>query len=142
MISHIARIANTSKDHNKGYGFLLTLVFEKLGILLQKRVGFQVNDEIDSSTLIGCGFKMTKGSSAVSKKGPQRPFSPVPGMASTSTAPTFDTLLQDQILLKGETAEVKQALTEEKALNAKHHKDLLSVISVITVKFSSPSSST
>jgi len=40
MISHIARFTNTSKDHDVGYGFLLTLVFEKLKISLQKRVGF------------------------------------------------------------------------------------------------------
>jgi len=46
-----------------GYGFLLTSVFEELGIPLQKRVGFQVSDEIESSTLIGCGFKVIKGQS-------------------------------------------------------------------------------
>jgi len=40
MISHIGRIANTSKDHDMGYGFLLTSVFEKLGIPLQKKIGF------------------------------------------------------------------------------------------------------
>ena len=40
MISHIGRIANTSKDHDMGYGFLLTSVFEKFGIPLQKRLGF------------------------------------------------------------------------------------------------------
>lgn len=40
MISRIGRSANTSKDHDMGYGFLLTSVFEKLGIPLQKRVGF------------------------------------------------------------------------------------------------------
>jgi len=64
MISHIARIANTSKDHGMGYGFLLTSVFEELRIPLQKRVGFQVSNEIGSSILIGCCFKMTKGSNA------------------------------------------------------------------------------
>ena len=46
MISHIARMTNTSKDHDMGYGFLLTSVFEKLKIPLQKKVGFQVSDEI------------------------------------------------------------------------------------------------
>ena len=40
MISHIGRIANTSKDHDMGYGFLLTSVFEKLEIPLHKRIGF------------------------------------------------------------------------------------------------------
>ena len=141
MISHIARIANTSKDHDMGYGFLLTLVFGELGIPLQKRVGFQVSDEIGSSALIGSGFKVTKGSNTVSEQGPLTPFGPVPGMASTSNAPTFDTLVQDQILLKGEVAKVKQAFTKEKALNAKHYEYLLSAISALTAKFTSPSSS-
>ena len=54
---------------------------------------------------------------------------------------TFDTLVQDQILLKGEISEVKQALAEEKALNAKHHEDLLRVISTLTAKFTYLSSS-
>ena len=34
MISYIGRIANTSKDHDIGYGFLLTSMFEKLEIPL------------------------------------------------------------------------------------------------------------
>lgn len=32
MISHIVRIANTSEDHDMGYEFLLTFVFEKFEI--------------------------------------------------------------------------------------------------------------
>jgi len=39
MISHIVRIANTSKDHDMGYGFLLTSVFKHLGIPLQRKWG-------------------------------------------------------------------------------------------------------
>ena len=77
MISHIARIANASKDHDLGYEFLLTSVFEHLGIPLQKKVGLQITHEIGSNTLIGCGFKVTKGGSAASEQGPQTPFSPV-----------------------------------------------------------------
>jgi len=34
MISHIGRITNMSKDHDMGYGLLLTSVFEQLGIPL------------------------------------------------------------------------------------------------------------
>ena len=60
-------IANTSKDHDKGYGFLLTLKFDELGISLQKKVGFRVSDEIGSSASVGCGFTVTKDSSACSK---------------------------------------------------------------------------
>ena len=36
--------------------------------------------------------------------------------------------------MKGEIAEVKQTLTEEKALNAKRHEDLLSVLLALTAK--------
>jgi len=39
MIRHISRIANTSREHDLGYGFLLTLAFEHFGISLQKKVG-------------------------------------------------------------------------------------------------------
>jgi len=49
--------------------------------------------------------------------------------------------MQDQLSLKGEIADIKKALTEEKELNAKRHKDLLSAISTLMAKFSSPSSS-
>ena len=89
IISHIARITNTSKDHDMWYGFLLTSVFEELGIPLQNKVGFQVNDEIGSSTLVVCGFTVTKGTSAGSEQGPQTPFGPVLGSASISSMPTF-----------------------------------------------------
>jgi len=41
---------------------------------LQKRLGFQVSDEISNSTLIGCAFKVTKGGSATSEKGRQTPL--------------------------------------------------------------------
>jgi len=38
MISHIARIANTPRAHDLGYGFLLTRVFEHFGVELKKKV--------------------------------------------------------------------------------------------------------
>ena len=109
---------------------------------MQKRVGFQVSDEIGNSTLIGCGFKVTKGGSTTSELGLRTPLGPIPSEASTSIAPTIDTLLQDQITLKGEIAEVKQALTEEKALAAKCHEDLLSALLALIAKFPPPPSST
>jgi len=92
--------------------------------------------------LIECGFKVTKDGSATSEQGLQTPLGLVSSEVSTSSAPTIDTLLQDQITLKGEIAEVKQAVTEEKALNAKRHEDLLSVLIALTVKFPPPPSST
>ena len=55
MISHIGQIANTSRSHDLGYGFLLNSVFETLGIPLQKRMGFQVTDEIGLVGYHGCG---------------------------------------------------------------------------------------
>jgi len=67
----------------------------------------------------------------------QTPLSPVPSDASASSGPTIATLLQDPITLKGEIAEVKQMLTEEKALNAKRHEDLLSAFLTITTQISS-----
>ena len=56
MIRHIARIANISREHDLGYGFLLTCVFEHFGVKLQKEVGAQFIDEIGSNTLMGCGY--------------------------------------------------------------------------------------
>jgi len=61
MIHHISRIANISREHDLGYGFLLTLVFEHFGISLQKKMGVQIIDEIGSSILMGCGFKLVRG---------------------------------------------------------------------------------
>jgi len=53
MIRHTVRIANTTREHDLGYGFLLTLVFEHFGVDLQKKVGVQAIDDIGSSTLMG-----------------------------------------------------------------------------------------
>ena len=78
MILHIVRIANTVREHDLGYGFLLTLVFYHFGVVLQKNMGLQVTNEIGSSTLMGCGFKVAKGEPATSEQGSRTPFSPVP----------------------------------------------------------------
>jgi len=40
LISHIVRIANISKDHDIGYGFLLTSVFEGAWDSFEKESGF------------------------------------------------------------------------------------------------------
>ena len=47
-------------------------------------------------------------------------------------------LLQDQLRLKDELTEVKKALAEEKDLNSTRHEDLLSILSTLTAKFTSP----
>jgi len=61
MIRHIVRIANTTRDHDLGYSFLLTRVIEHFGVDLKKKVGVQMIDEIGSSNLMGCGFTMIEG---------------------------------------------------------------------------------
>jgi len=60
MVTHIMRIATTSRAHDLGYGFLPTRVFEHFGVELKKRVDAQVIDEIGSSTIMGCGFVLIK----------------------------------------------------------------------------------
>jgi len=93
-------------------------------------------DEIGSSTLMGCGFKLAKGDHAASEQGPRTPISPVPG--SSSSEPFVVHLLLDQTQLKTELAEVKTALAEENDLNAMCHEDLLHAISTLTAKLCTP----
>ena len=63
MIRHIGRIANTTRTHDLGYGFLLTRVFEHFGIVLTRRVAAQIIDEIGIDTLLGCGYEVGEGQS-------------------------------------------------------------------------------
>ena len=86
MIWHIARIANTTREHDLGYGFLLTRVFEHFGVELQNKVGVQVIDEIGSDTLMRCEFDLVKGELASSEQGPQTPIPPVPSGSSSRTS--------------------------------------------------------
>jgi len=78
MIRHIAQIGNTSREHDLGYGFLLTHVFEHFGVDLKKKVGVQMIDEIGSSTLMGCGFTLIEG--PASEQGTRTPFPPFLGV--------------------------------------------------------------
>jgi len=105
MIRHIARMANPSKEHDLGYGFLLTLVFEFFKIPLPQKVGAQVFDEIGSTTLTSCGFQVVKGDPCASEQSP-RP--PVPG--PVPSAQTLNALLTGQSQLKSELAELKAAV--------------------------------
>ena len=97
-----------------------------------------MTDEIGSITVISCDFKIAKGETAASEQGPITPFTPVPGPSSSGAS--LDTLLQDQNRLKDELTEVQEVLAEEKALNAKRHEDLLSVLSALTTKLTLPPS--
>ena len=85
---------------------------------------------------MGCRFKLVGGKQADSKQGPRTPFPPVPG--SSSSEPSVDALLLDQNRLKTELTKVRAALAEERALKAKRHEALMSILSVLTAKFSSP----
>jgi len=134
MIRHIARMANTSREHDLGYGFLLSLIFEYFEISLPQKVGAQVFDEIGSTTLVGCGFKVVKGELSASEQGHRTPLPPVSG-----PVPSAQTIaVQSQ--LKTELAEVKATLAEEKELNAKRHADLLALLSALSAKLSHSSS--
>ena len=114
MISHIARIANTSKDRDLGYGFLLCFVFEKLGVVLQKKVLAQVNDEIGTRTLVSCGFLSTKGGSESSEQPLEPvPASTLPANATPFSATTISSVVADQAQLKEELAAVKVVVTAE-----------------------------
>ena len=86
---------------------------------------------------MGYGFKLVRGDQAVSEQGPRTLFPHVPG--TSSSKPFVDALLLDQSRLKTELAEVKAALAEKKVLNVKRHQDLMSILSILTAKFSSPS---
>ena len=62
---------------------------------------FQISAKIGSSTLVEYDLTMTQGSSTTSEQGIQTPIDPVSGSASTTSTLTLDTLVQDQLLLKG-----------------------------------------
>jgi len=136
MIRHIADIANTTREHDLGYGFLLTWVCEHFGVELQKKIGVQVIDEIGSSTLMGCGFNLVKGEDPSSEQGLRTPTPPVP--RGTSNRPSLEALQQDQHRLQSELAEVKGALAKEKELSVKRHDDLLAIFAALTAKLSPP----
>ena len=123
MIRHIGRIANTTRAHDLGYGFLLTRVFEHFGIVLTRRVEAQVIDAIGIDTLLGCGFEFGEGSG--SKQGRRPPRPPVSEQPSTKV----EAVLEDNARLKDELSAVKAALAEEQALSAKRHADLLALLS-------------
>jgi len=75
MICHIPRIANTASEHDLGYGFLLTRVFESFGVKMQKKVEVQAIDDIGSSTLMGCRYTLVEGPST--EQGVRTPLPPI-----------------------------------------------------------------
>ena len=97
-----------------------------------------MRDEIGSSILISCGFKIAKGVNTASEQGLRTPFIAIPGPSSSGVS--LDTFLQDQNRPKDELTEVKKVLAEEKALNANRHEDLLSILSALIAKLALPPS--
>jgi len=106
MINHIARIANITREHDLGYEFVLTRVFEHFGVELQKKVGVQIIGTIGSNTLMGCGLDLAKSETSASEQGHRKSFPPVSGSASGE--PPIEALLQDNTRLKTELTAVKE----------------------------------
>ena len=94
MIKHIARIANTPRAHDLGYGFLLTRVFELFQVELQKKVDAPVIDGVGSSTIMGCGFDLIQEGDPSPEQGVQTPTPPVPRRSSSQ--PPDSALPQEQ----------------------------------------------
>ena len=83
---------------------------------------------------MGCSYTLVEGPST--EQGVRTPFTAVSG--STSALPSVESVLHDQAKLKSELTEVKDALVEEKALNAKWHEDLLALLSALSSKLTPP----
>jgi len=81
-----------------------------------------------------CGYTLVEGTAI--EQGVRTPFTPVSG--SSSAQPSVETVLYDQAKLKTELSEVKEALAEEKALNAKRNKDLLALLSALSAMLTPP----
>jgi len=101
---------------------------------LKKKMGVQFIDEIGRNTLMGCGYTLVERPAL--EQGTRTPCPPVLG--STSVRLSVETVLQDHSRLKSELTEVKEALAEKKALNAKRHEDLLALLSALSAKLSPP----
>ena len=85
-----------------------------------------MTNEINSNTLMGCGFQVAKGEPATSEQGPRTSFLSVPGSSAGSSS-------LDQSQLKAELSEVTTVLAEEKA-----HEDFLAVLFTLTTTPSPP----
>jgi len=151
MINHIMRIATITRAHDLGYGFLLTKVFEHFGVELRKKVDAQVIDEISSSTLMGCGYKLIKAgdprqdqeetSHAVPAPDRRKDQGvPTPSVPASSASPSQQAVpspVPDQGL-RADLSALQRELKEEKELNAKRHADLLALLQALQPKPSNP----
>jgi len=136
MVTHIAHIANTTRAHDLGYGFLLTRVFEHFRVERQKKVDAQVIDVVGSSTIMACGFDLIRAGDPSPEQGVQTPTLPVPHVSSSQ--PSNPTPPQEQQHLQDEITILKGVFQDEKALNAKHHEDLVALLTALQAKLSPP----
>jgi len=134
MITHIARITNTPRAHDLGYGFLLTRVFEHFGVELQKKVDAQVINEVGSSTIMGCGFDLIRAGVPNDEQRVQIATLPVP--RPSPSQPATSAPPQEQQHLQDEITALKGVFQEEKELNAKCHEDLLALLTALQAKLS------
>ena len=151
MITHIIRIATTTRAHDLGYGFLLTRVFEHFGVELRKKVDAQVIDEIGSSTIMGCGFDLIKAGDRWPDQEEQSPAVPAPvrrrdqGVPSPSmpisrASPSqlaAPSTASDQGL-RADLSALQRELKEQKEMNAKRHADLLALLAALQPKPPAP----
>jgi len=153
MISHIMRIATTTRAHDLGYGFLLTRVFEHFGVELRKRVDAQAIDEIGSSTIMGCGYDLIQPGDRRTNQGAQTPSVPVPERggdqgvqtpsapvpAATAPVPPSSTPItaEDQGL-RTDLSALQREFQAEKEMNAQRHADLLALLQALQPKPSNP----
>jgi len=68
-------------------------VFEHFRVEFQKRVKAQVIDEVNSNTLMGCGFNLVQDEDSSSEQGMQTPTPPIP--SSSSSGPSVEILQQE-----------------------------------------------
>ena len=152
MINHIMRIATTPRTHDLGYDFLLTRVFEHFGVELRKRVDAQAIDEVDSSTIMGCGFALIKAGDRMVDQGAQTPSAPAPDRSEdqggqTPSVPVpcptqcqlaASTIVSSLQRLQAYLTTLQRDFQEEKGLNAKRHADLLALLTALQPKPPAP----
>lgn len=134
MIKHIARIANPSREHDLGYGFLLTMVFDSFEVKLTKPAGVTFVDEIGSSTLMGCGFNLVEG--AGQEQESRTPCPPV--SAGSSIGSTVENLVQAHALLVSEVCTIKSELDAERAETITRYETLLALLRELTSQLPPP----
>jgi len=151
MISHIMRIATTTRVHDLGYRFLLTRVFEHFGVELRKRVDAQAIDEIGSSTIMGCGYDLIQGGDRRQDQAAQSPAVPAPVRRSDQGVPTPSVPVSraspSQLAapsptsdpeLRADLSTLQRELKDEKELSAKRHADLVALLQALQPKPSAP----